>query len=147
MIDLKGHRFGKLCVIDQAGRDKRGEVLWLCACDCGYTSIVLSSNLRTGNTRSCGCERNKAIGNRSRKHGMSREPMYYAWQTMKQRCHNPRNNRFEDYGARGVTVCDRWREDFTAFLADMGERPEGTALKRRETDGNYEPKNCRWVIR
>jgi hypothetical protein len=71
--------------------------------------------------------------------------MFYAWVQMKQRCYNPRNHKFKDYGARGITVCDRWRESFAAFKTDMGERPPGKSIDRRENDGNYEPGNCRWA--
>ncbi|SAL03055.1 hypothetical protein AWB78_06495 [Caballeronia calidae] len=76
---------------------------------------------------------------------MSATPMYYAWQTMKQCCYNPRNHRFKDYGARGITVCDRRRHSFAAFFEDMGERPRGKSISPKNKNGNFEPGNCRWA--
>lgn len=81
-------------------------------------------------------------------HGMQGTPTYTSWRKMKERCHNPASDQFEWYGARGITVCQRWRESFAAFLADMGERPAGTTLDRwPDVDGNYEPGNCRWATK
>lgn len=72
---------------------------------------------------------------------------YNSWTEMKGRCHNPRNRKFKNYGARGIVVCERWRSDFTAFLMDMGRCPDGLQLDRINNDGNYEPGNCRWATR
>jgi hypothetical protein len=69
------------------------------------------------------------------------------WQSMKQRCLNPRHQAYANYGGRGITICDRWRHSFTTFLADMGPRPEGRTLDRVDNDGNYEPGNCRWATK
>jgi hypothetical protein len=88
-----------------------------------------------------------------RKHGhtpsnkLGRKPTqtYRTWQAMKERCTLPTNKAFKHYGARGITVCDRWLDSFENFLADMGERPPGLTLDRKNNDGNYEPSNCRWA--
>lgn len=74
-------------------------------------------------------------------------PTYRSWKAMKQRCYREKDPYFAQYGGRGITVCDRWRSSFSAFLADMGERPAGTTLDRIKLDGNYEPSNCRWATR
>jgi hypothetical protein len=81
-------------------------------------------------------------------HGMHNTPEYRTWTGMKERCYNPSADSYKNYGGRGITVCDRWRDDFPAFYADMGPRPsENHSLDRRDTDGNYEPENCRWATR
>jgi hypothetical protein len=130
-----------------------------CRCDCGNLFSARADRLKNGNTRSCGCLRNavlKAASERKKgsrkaevKPSNPRSPLYYtflSWMNMRLRCENPNATQFKDYGGRGITVCARWA-DFDAFLADMGPRPEGLTLDREETDGNYEPGNCRWASR
>ncbi len=144
MIDITGKRFSKLVVKECAGRDKHGKAIWRCICDCGNENIIVGSDLRRGHTISCGHAKNL-------KHGMARtknlHPLYKLWVGMKQRCTNPKATAYKDYGGRGIAVCERWRNSFENFLADMEERPEGTSLNRIDNDGGYSPDNCKWATK
>lgn len=147
-----GLRFGLLTVLDRAPRrGKHSAAQWLCQCDCGTVMQARSDNLKRGNTGSCGCQSSRAmIGSRSRKHGHyhGHRPTltWNSWAAMRRRCLDPRTVNYHRYGGSGVTVCDRWRNDFQAFLADMGERPAPDyTLDRIDGGKSYEPGNCRWA--
>ena len=143
---LTGKRFGKLIVLsfDESSRGKGRK--WLCQCDCGNTRIIRAANLMSGCTISCGCERGKAA-----KHGECRNGtethIYRLWGRIKDRCYNPNRDGYHRYGGRGIRVCDEWLNSFDAFkewaLANGYKR--GLQIDRRESDGNYEPSNCRFV--
>lgn len=143
MIDLTGRTFGKLTVIRREGTRKRRQgtqPTWLCNCECGKTAVVGGVELRHGLTKSCGCLQ--------RPHGMFGTPEYKAWTSMKGRCENPRARQYKNYGARGISVAERWRVSFATFLADMGRRPTSKhSIDRINNDGNYEPGNCRWATK
>jgi hypothetical protein len=143
--DLQGQRFGRLIVITEAGRDKWGAAKWWCLCDCGNETAVVGKVLTRGDTKSCGCYATDARKRRA-KHRMGRTALYGRWRNMFTRCENPNVASYKDYGARGIRVCESWR-DFRNFLADMGEPPPGHELDRIDNDKDYEPGNCRWVPR
>lgn len=142
-----GQRFGKLTVESFSG-SVRGQRKWHCRCDCGQMTTATSGNLSRGHTVSCGCR--KAEFNREVRttHGMSNHPLYAVWNQMLTRCENPRAEKFKDYGARGIRVCEAWRDSATFMswaLANGWER--GLQIDRRDNDGNYEPSNCHFVTR
>lgn len=143
--NLTGMIFGQLTVIAYAG--KRGRyTMWLCRCKCGKETQAIVSNLCSGGTQSCGCLQRKKTVECSRTHGYCGTPEYVTWRSMKQRCGDPSQISYDDYGGRGITVCDRWRDSFEAFLADMGERPsKNHSIDRVDNSKGYSKSNCRWA--
>src|SRR5262245_8683986 len=128
-----------------------GNPKWLMRCKCGAQVAVLVGSLKRGKSRQCRQCSNKqvmAIVHAAiRTHGMTETSEYRTWVDMRRRCHQPQRPDYKNYGARGIYVCDEWRNSFEAFYRDMGHRPPGCVLDRRNNDGPYSPENCQWVTR
>lgn len=143
--DLTDLRFGKLLVLRETNR-VNGYIRWLCKCDCGVEKSVDTSNLTSGRQVSCGCHNREMAANAQLKHGLSKTNLYKVWVWMLTRCYNPKSNRYQHYGGRGIYVCDEWRIDFMAFYGDMAAGyQKGLQLDRIDVDGPYRKDNCRWA--
>jgi len=150
-----GSRFGRAIVIEPTdpyvGPDGKRKARSRCQCDCGNTFIAWDTCLRTGHTQSCGCLQQKRASEAKTTHGRfvggkSVDRTYQSWANMIQRCTNPNSPAYPLYGGQGITICKRWRNSFTEFLADMGECPPKLEIDRWPNKfGNYEPSNCRWA--
>lgn len=135
--DLEGQRRGML-TIGKRVPSPQAHAVWSCICDCGNWTEIASNNLRK--QHSCGCTN---LGRRT--HNMSDTPTYLSWIDMRRRCNDPENVGYANYGARGIAVCDRWQNSFENFLSDMGERPKGHSIERRNNNDGYHPANCCWL--
>lgn len=143
-----GDKFGCLSVVSEVEKNKFNKRQFLCRCECGQSCTVLLENLRSGHTKSCGCNKITLTSTEKKTHGFSRTRLYGIWAGMKNRCYNPNVKSFKDYGAKGVRVCDDWQEfaPFCDWALKNGYQNDLT-IDRKNPFGNYEPRNCRWATR
>jgi hypothetical protein len=144
--DLTGERFGRLTCIKIARKSKNRHILWLCKCDCGNEVTVFASNLKRGNTISCGCYHKERDSESHIIHSQSKTRLYSIWIGMKKRCFNRNTKAYEYYGGRGIKVCEDWL-DFTKFhdWAKNNGYNDGLSLERINVEKDYEPENCKWI--
>lgn len=142
--DITGKVFNRLTVVEKSGVQVHGygrSSSWLCLCECGKKVVRSAPYLRDIKNASCGC----AVGSHRRTHGMTKSPEFARWVAMNQRCNNPNNTFFKNYGGRGINVCERWKS-FENFYADMGPLPhQSYELDRKDNSLGYSPENCRWI--
>lgn len=147
--DLTGQRFGRLTVKGFSQKDRHNKGHWVCQCDCGNVVDVETHQLKSGKTKSCGCLKSEKTRERVKTHGDTGSRLYWVWAAIIQRCTNPANAAYNNYGGRGIKVCEEWQNSFETFrdwaLAN-GYR-QGQTIDRQNNNGDYCPDNCRLADR
>ena len=143
--DMTNKKFGRLTAKNYS-HTGIGGAFWLFQCDCGTEKIINGSTVRLGKVVSCGCYAKEIKSKMMKTHGMSKTRTYNIWVGIKQRCLNPKDTGYENYGGKGITISEEWL-DFTNFLKDMGEAPNQLTIERINNLGNNSKDNCIWASR
>lgn len=147
LIPMIGVTFNRLTVLERVANNNERKAMYLCSCSCGKQTTTLGKELRNGRTKSCGCYGREVRHASVTTHGCASTKTYQIWRGIIDRCHNPNSHAYKWYGTKGIIVCKKWRDDFSTFLADMGERPDGMTIDRIKNHLGYAPGNCRWATR
>ena len=143
-LAILNKKFGKLLVLETAGSDNHKNGLYKCKCDCGKIVILTRGQITKSKTKSCGCVWKQLNKEKGTTHGMHGTSIYSIWLGIKYRCYNKKHKRYKDYGGRGITVCVEWLESFENFYKDVGDRPKGMSLDRKDNNKGYSKENCKW---
>ena len=145
-IDITGQRFGRLVALEYSHTDRDRKAVWLCKCDCGNSHLARTKDLRSGNTKSCGCYAIDVARKVNTKHGACKTRLYRIHSMMKNRCSNQRDRHWKWYGAKGVTICEEWKsfEPFQAWALANGYA-DNLVIDRKDSSKGYSPDNCQWI--